>query len=76
MIQIVPVRHEKNRGVGATITTGYKMGMRDKMDILAVMAGDNQMDPELLPRLIMPIIDGKADYTKGNRLISREFEAG
>lgn len=70
------VRHETNKGVGASIITGYKMALEDDMDIVAVMAGDNQMDPEQLPRLLMPIIEDKADYTKGNRLISREYRAG
>jgi glycosyltransferase involved in cell wall biosynthesis len=74
--RIVFVRHEKNKGVGAAIITGYKLGLKDDMDILAVMAGDNQMDPVHLPRLLMPIIDGKADYTKGNRLISKDFRSG
>lgn len=75
-VRVVPIRHEANRGVGAAIVTGYKRALADHMDIVAIMAGDNQMDPEQLPRLIMPIIEGKADYTKGNRLISKEFRKG
>ncbi|MBB6401730.1 glycosyltransferase involved in cell wall biosynthesis [Methanococcus maripaludis] len=63
------IKHEINTGVGGAIVDGWKKGLFDKMDILAVMAGDNQMDPKYLPDLIDPIIDGKADYTKGNRLL-------
>jgi glycosyltransferase involved in cell wall biosynthesis len=74
--RIRAVRHEANKGVGAAIITGYKMALEDEMDIVAVMAGDNQMDPLQLPRLLMPIIEDKADYTKGNRLISRDFRTG
>lgn len=74
--RILSVRHDKNLGVGAGIITGYKLALEDDMDIVAVMAGDNQMDPEQLPRLLMPIIEEKADYTKGNRLISKEFRYG
>lgn len=74
--RVVSVRHEKNLGVGGAIITGYKLALEEDMDIVAVMAGDNQMDPEQLPRLLMPIIKGRADYTKGNRLISRNFRSG
>jgi glycosyltransferase involved in cell wall biosynthesis len=74
--RIISVRHEKNRGVGAAIVTGYKLALEDNMDIVAVMAGDNQMDPEQLPRLLIPVIEGRADYTKGNRLISKDFRRG
>jgi len=74
--RIVSIRHEKNRGVGAAIITGYRLALKDNMDIVAVMAGDNQMDPEHLPGLLMPIIEGKADYTKGNRLINKDFRIG
>jgi hypothetical protein len=65
-----------NKGVGAAIITGYKRIVQEKIDIAAVMAGDNQMDPKHLPELLDPIVEGKADYTKGNRLINGEFRKG
>jgi glycosyltransferase involved in cell wall biosynthesis len=46
MLRIVSSRREINKGVGAAIVTGYKRALEDQMDIAAVMAGDNQMDPE------------------------------
>jgi glycosyltransferase involved in cell wall biosynthesis len=74
--RIIPIHHNPNRGVGAAITSGYKRAVEDSMDIAAVMAGDNQMDPAQLPSLLDPIVDGRADYTKGNRLISEAFRTG
>lgn len=74
--RIVTIRHEANRGVGAAIATGYEKALEDGIDISAVMAGDNQMDGNQLPSLLDPIIDGKADYTKGNRLLNSEFRVG
>ena len=66
------VRHKANGGVGAAIVTGYKAALEDCVanDLVAVMAGDAQMDPDELPRLLMPLARDVADYTKGNRLFS------
>jgi glycosyltransferase involved in cell wall biosynthesis len=74
--RITLIHHVVNKGVGASIIDGYKSALADEMDLIAVMAGDNQMDPSQLPRLLVPIIEGKADYTKGNRLISKEMRTG
>jgi glycosyltransferase involved in cell wall biosynthesis len=74
--RVVPIHHKVNKGVGAAIVNGYKYALADEMDLVAVMAGDNQMDPSQLPRLLFPIIDGEADYTKGNRLLSKEMRKG
>lgn len=71
--RVVPIRHERNRGVGGAIKTGYRRARADGIDVTAVMAGDGQMDPDQLARLIDPVIDGSADYAKGNRLLCRDF---
>jgi glycosyltransferase involved in cell wall biosynthesis len=74
--RVVPIRHEKNLGVGAAIVTGYKRALADGISITVVMAGDNQMDPSLMESFIEPVIENKADYTKGNRLLSPEYRKG
>ncbi|MHA1336125.1 MAG: glycosyltransferase family 2 protein [Promethearchaeota archaeon] len=60
--------HSENRGVGGAIISGFKHGLKLNLEILAIMAGDNQMDPNYLNKLIDPIVENKADFTKGNRL--------
>jgi glycosyltransferase involved in cell wall biosynthesis len=65
------VRHEKNLGVGAAIKTGFKRALEQGTDIAVIMDGDDQMDPAQMHRLLDPIVQGKADYTKGNRLYAR-----
>jgi glycosyltransferase involved in cell wall biosynthesis len=74
--RVVPIRHGKNLGVGAAITSGYKKALNDGISITVVMAGDNQMDPQVIPSLLDPIVNNKADYTKGNRLLSPEYRKG
>lgn len=66
------IRHEKNVGVGAAIVTGYHAAIKEKIDVVAVMAGDAQMDPLELEKVVRPVVDGEADYVKGNRLFTGE----
>lgn len=59
--------HQQNTGVGGAMVSGYKHAIIDGMDIAVKIDGDGQMDPSLITRFVMPIVDGDADYTKGNR---------
>ncbi len=70
--RIVLLTHERNKGVGGAIVSGYRYARDRQIDITAVMAGDAQMDPDDLPALLDPIVEGRADYTKGNRLFTGE----
>ena len=70
--KVVLVSHDENQGVGGAIITGYKKAIEEKMDVTAVMAGDAQMDPNDLIRIIEPIVLNEVDYTKGNRLFRGE----
>ena len=63
------MQHAANQGVGAAIRTGYQASLDAQCDVLIVMAGDDQMDPGDLPRLITPVLFATADYVKGNRFI-------
>jgi glycosyltransferase involved in cell wall biosynthesis len=64
--------HERNRGVGAAIVSGYARALEDGMDVTCVMAGDNQMDPAELEQLVRPVARGEVDYAKANRLFTGE----
>ncbi|MXV61098.1 glycosyltransferase [Natronorubrum sp. JWXQ-INN-674] len=74
--RVVPIQHEENRGYGAAVKTGYKHAADDEMDVVAVMNGDGQMDPDILHRIIDPVVEGEADYAKGNRLLRPEDRNG
>jgi glycosyltransferase involved in cell wall biosynthesis len=60
--------HERRSGVGAATLTGYRKAMAEELDVVVVMNGDNQMDPEDLPTLVEPVARGELDYAKANRL--------
>jgi glycosyltransferase involved in cell wall biosynthesis len=66
------IAHDRNRGVGAAIVTGYKRALAEGIDVACVMAADNQMDPADLELLASPVARGELDYAKANRLVTGE----
>jgi glycosyltransferase involved in cell wall biosynthesis len=66
----VIVVDERRAGVGAAIVTGYKRALGEGLDVVCVMAGDNQMDAADLAALAGPVARGELDYAKANRLFT------
>lgn len=72
-LRLIVLDHAVNQGVGGAMITGYQKSLELGCDITVKMDGDGQMDPAYLPALIQPIVDGRADFVKGNRF--RDFKA-
>lgn len=71
--RIYVIQHSHNQGVGAAVLTGYQKAIQNGDDIIVKMDGDGQMDPRLIIKLISPIVQHQADYTKANRFYNLEF---
>jgi hypothetical protein len=54
--------------VGGAIVSGYRAARDLGVRAVAVMAGDGQMHPDDLARVLGPVVDGDADYVKGERI--------
>ena len=66
------ITHAENLGVGGAVITGYRAALADGMDVVVKVDGDGQMNPALIPTIARPVINGEADYAKGNRFDSLE----
>jgi len=65
--EIKVFRHEKNLGKGASLRSGFKASTGD---YVAVQDADLEYDPNDLKRLIVPLIENKADVVLGSRFLS------
>jgi glycosyltransferase involved in cell wall biosynthesis len=68
--RITLIVREHNGGVGAAVATGYRKALEDGADVAVVMNADNQMDPDDLAHLVLPVARGDVDYAKANRLFT------
>lgn len=63
------IRHHKNKGKGASLKTGFEYAKNKNADIIVTLDGDFQHNPDEIPKLITPIIEGKADFVNGSRYL-------
>ena len=61
------IRHERNRGVGAAIRTGLQAARREGFAFAVILSGDDQHEPDELPRVLGPLFAGEADLVQGSR---------
>jgi len=67
--RITVIHHPENQGVGAASLTGFTKAFDLGADIALKMDSDDQHDPAYIDALIIPLTQGRADYTKGSRFL-------
>ncbi|MDH7508762.1 MAG: glycosyltransferase family 2 protein [Methanomassiliicoccales archaeon] len=72
----VVISHPRNMGVGAAFATGVEKALSLGADIVVTLDADGQFQPSDIPRLIQPIIEGKADFVTGSRFMNNEPVSG
>lgn len=68
---ITLIRHKVNTGKGGAIKTGLE---KAKGDIILMQDDDLEYDPRDIPKLLKPIIDGKAQIVFGSRRLNKKNE--
>jgi glycosyltransferase involved in cell wall biosynthesis len=61
----------RNQGYGGNQKIGYQYALQNGFDIVALIHGDGQYAPELLPTMLQPLLDGSADAVMGSRMLIR-----
>lgn len=68
--------HPQNRGYGGNQKTCYAAALERGADIVVMLHPDHQYTPEAIPRLIVPILEGRADAVFGSRMLGKRFVEG
>jgi len=63
------LEHKKNMGYGATMQTIFGKARELGADVLVVFDGDGQHDPDEIPELVKPVLEGRADIVIGSRFM-------
>lgn len=68
---IKTIPHPHNVGYGGNQKTCYMEALREGADVVIMLHPDGQYDPVLLPEMVRPIAEGRADMVLGSRLANK-----
>ncbi len=68
-LQLKAIRHPHNVGYGGNQKTCYMEALRDGATIVVMLHPDGQYDPAIIPEMIRPIREGRADMVLGSRML-------
>jgi len=66
------VNHGTNRGYGEAIKSCFKAAKANAADVLVILDGDGQHNPDEIPELLAPILRGEADVVVGSRFLTNK----
>ncbi len=70
--KVLFLEHPYNMGIGATMQTGFLYASRNGYDVAVQVDSDGQHNPEYLPDLVKPVLDGRCNMAIGSRYLSEE----
>jgi glycosyltransferase involved in cell wall biosynthesis len=68
-LSLKAIRHPHNVGYGGNQKTCYMEALRDGAGIVVMLHPDGQYDPAIIPEMIRPIREGRADMVLGSRML-------
>lgn len=67
------IYHDRNQGIGGAMKSGIQHALKFNPEIIIKIDSDGQMNPNLIPKLLEPILNGSSEFTKGNRFTNPKF---
>ena len=65
----IVVKHDRNLGKGVALKAAFQLARKVNPDVVVMLDGDGQHDPNDIPRLVDPVVLGKADIVVGSRFV-------
>lgn len=70
----IVIKHERNLGKGGTVQTMFNWARTNHVDMLVTLDADGQHRPDEIPKVLSPVIEGRADICVGSRFLEQASE--
>ncbi len=68
------IRHARNMGAGSAFRTTVREAIDSGADLLVTLDADGQFNPADIPKLIEPVVGGRADFSTASRFVDPALE--